>query len=156
MTTSLTVIEKWFLTRLTSLIGSDPKEKRRWAVMVPLSGVRGARSGRTSDGARGAPPSTRPTRPAVSLTRRVPGKFAAPGSWSTYCRDCGMVASSPTGLSAISRTPRRTRLSVEGIARGTKGAASGATSRGSTVRSMIVSRISAPETPSMAAWWILE
>ena len=27
--------------------------------------------------------------------------------------------------------------------------------RGSTVTSMIVARISAPETPSMAAWWTL-
>ncbi len=45
---------------------------------------------------------------------------------------------------------------MDGIGRGTNVASSGGTSRGSTVKSMTVSRISAPETPSMAAWWILE
>ena len=45
---------------------------------------------------------------------------------------------------------------VDGSGRGTKCSSSGGTTRGSGVTSITVSRISAPDTPSIAAWWILE
>jgi hypothetical protein len=82
--------------------------------------------------------------------------FVAPGSWSTYCRDLGTVRSTSTGFTAIACNPRRTRSTVDGISRGTYAASSGSTCRGSTEMSRIASRISAPETPSIAAWWIFE
>src|SRR5947207_810046 len=134
-TTSLTVPPSAFFTIFTSSRDTSAKAKRRWGVMEVFNEVRGALNGAGGGTAPGRRLRRRRLR-AVVIVRRT--ALAAASGWRE---------------SEYSAHP--TSSKSEGILSGCHGGSGGGTTTGSGWRSSRLTVSSSPDTPSMAAWWVL-